>query len=161
RDRKPVDPAEGTLGGTARRALQRRRLPPLSFDVRGIRMASRRSDGVRASRGLQQRGSATRSRRIRRDRFQARGCRGSRARNRPDRDGPGLQGGYDLARRRPGGTILVGSVRERRAFRLRGRLQMSKPRLGYLVTHPIQYQAPLLRKLAASGEVDLSVFFLS
>ncbi len=38
---------------------------------------------------------------------------------------------------------------------------MSKPRLGYLVTHPIQYQAPLLRKLSQSGEVDLSVFFLS
>ena len=36
-----------------------------------------------------------------------------------------------------------------------------RPKLGYLVTHPIQYQAPLLRKLASSGEVDLTVLFLS
>jgi glycosyltransferase involved in cell wall biosynthesis len=33
-------------------------------------------------------------------------------------------------------------------------------RLAYIVTHPIQYQVPLLRLLAASGEVDLRVFFL-
>jgi glycosyltransferase involved in cell wall biosynthesis len=40
-------------------------------------------------------------------------------------------------------------------------IEMKRPKLGYLVTHPIQYQAPLLRKLAASGEVDLTVLFLS
>lgn len=34
-------------------------------------------------------------------------------------------------------------------------------RLAYIVTHPIQYQAPLLRLLAASGEIDLTVLFLS
>ena len=32
-------------------------------------------------------------------------------------------------------------------------------RLAYLVTHPIQYQAPLLRKLAAEPDIDLTVFF--
>jgi glycosyltransferase involved in cell wall biosynthesis len=34
-------------------------------------------------------------------------------------------------------------------------------RLAYIVTHPIQYQAPLLRLVAASGEIELKVFFLS
>src|SRR5688572_13163487 len=34
-------------------------------------------------------------------------------------------------------------------------------RLSYIVTHPIQYQAPLLRRLAQSNEIDLEVFFLS
>ncbi len=34
-------------------------------------------------------------------------------------------------------------------------------KLAYIVTHPIQYQAPLLRLVAASGEIDLKVFFLS
>jgi glycosyltransferase involved in cell wall biosynthesis len=34
-------------------------------------------------------------------------------------------------------------------------------RLAYIVTHPIQYQAPLLRLLAANGDIDLKVFFLS
>jgi glycosyltransferase involved in cell wall biosynthesis len=34
-------------------------------------------------------------------------------------------------------------------------------RLSYIVTHPIQYQAPLLRYLARSNEIDLEVFFLS
>jgi glycosyltransferase involved in cell wall biosynthesis len=34
-------------------------------------------------------------------------------------------------------------------------------RLAYIVTHPIQYQAPLLRYLAQSNEIDLEVFFLS
>jgi glycosyltransferase involved in cell wall biosynthesis len=34
-------------------------------------------------------------------------------------------------------------------------------RLAYIVTHPIQYQAPLLRLIAASPEIDLRVFFLS
>jgi glycosyltransferase involved in cell wall biosynthesis len=34
-------------------------------------------------------------------------------------------------------------------------------RLAYFVTHPIQYQAPLLRHLASAGELDLRVFFYS
>lgn len=34
-------------------------------------------------------------------------------------------------------------------------------RLAYFVSHPIQYQAPLLRYLAARPEFDLTVFFLS
>ena len=34
-------------------------------------------------------------------------------------------------------------------------------RLAYLVTHPIQYQAPLLRRIAAMPEVDLHVFYQS
>ncbi len=44
---------------------------------------------------------------------------------------------------------------------------MSRPvpgypvRLAYLVTHPIQYQAPLLRRIAAMPEIDLHVFFQS
>jgi glycosyltransferase involved in cell wall biosynthesis len=39
---------------------------------------------------------------------------------------------------------------------------MSPPyRLAYLVSHPIQYQAPLLRYIAAQPEIDLTVFFLS
>src|ERR1035437_805364 len=33
--------------------------------------------------------------------------------------------------------------------------------LAYIVTHPIQYQAPLLRLIAASQEISLKVFFLS
>ena len=34
-------------------------------------------------------------------------------------------------------------------------------RLGYLVSHPVQYQAPLLRLLARQNEIDLKVYFLS
>lgn len=34
-------------------------------------------------------------------------------------------------------------------------------RLAYLVSHPIQYQAPLLRAIAADPEIDLKVFFCS
>lgn len=34
-------------------------------------------------------------------------------------------------------------------------------RLAYLVSHPIQYQAPLLRLLANEPNIDLTVFFLS
>jgi len=37
----------------------------------------------------------------------------------------------------------------------------SQIRLAYLVSHPIQYQAPLLRQLAAEPEIDLTVFFCS
>jgi glycosyltransferase involved in cell wall biosynthesis len=32
-------------------------------------------------------------------------------------------------------------------------------KLAYLVTHPIQYQAPLLRRIAAEPDIDLTVFF--
>jgi glycosyltransferase involved in cell wall biosynthesis len=34
-------------------------------------------------------------------------------------------------------------------------------RLAYFVSHPIQYQAPLLRAIAADPEIDLEVFFFS
>ena len=34
-----------------------------------------------------------------------------------------------------------------------------KLRLAYLVTHPIQYQAPLLRRINAEPDIDLTVFF--
>lgn len=34
-------------------------------------------------------------------------------------------------------------------------------RLAYLVTHPIQYQAPLLRRIAREPDIDLTVFFCS
>ena len=34
-------------------------------------------------------------------------------------------------------------------------------RLAYLVSHPIQYQAPLLRLIAQQPEIDLTVFFCS
>ena len=33
-------------------------------------------------------------------------------------------------------------------------------RLAYLVRHPIQYQAPLLKRIAAEPGIDLKVFFL-
>ncbi len=36
-----------------------------------------------------------------------------------------------------------------------------KIRLAYLVSHPIQYQAPLLRLIAADPRIDLHVFFCS
>ncbi len=32
-------------------------------------------------------------------------------------------------------------------------------RLAYLVSHPIQYQAPLLRRIAEETDIDLTVFF--
>ena len=32
-------------------------------------------------------------------------------------------------------------------------------RLAYLVSHPIQYQSPLLRRIAQDAEIDLTVFF--
>jgi glycosyltransferase involved in cell wall biosynthesis len=34
-------------------------------------------------------------------------------------------------------------------------------RIAYLVTHPIQYQAPLLRRIASNPAIDLQVFFRS
>ena len=36
-----------------------------------------------------------------------------------------------------------------------------KYRIAYLVTHPIQYQAPLLRLISAQSDIDLTVFFQS
>ncbi len=36
-----------------------------------------------------------------------------------------------------------------------------KIRLAYLVSHPIQYQAPLLRLIAAEPDIELTVFFCS
>lgn len=36
-----------------------------------------------------------------------------------------------------------------------------KIRLAYLVTHPIQYQAPMLRLIAADPDIELTVFFCS
>jgi glycosyltransferase involved in cell wall biosynthesis len=36
-----------------------------------------------------------------------------------------------------------------------------RPRLAAVVSHPIQYQAPLLRALAQRGDLDLTVLFLS
>lgn len=33
--------------------------------------------------------------------------------------------------------------------------------VAYFVSHPIQYQAPLLRLVAADPEIDLKVFFYS
>src|SRR5271170_4795362 len=36
-----------------------------------------------------------------------------------------------------------------------------KVRLAYFVTHPIQYQAPLLRRIACENDIDLRVFFFS
>src|SRR3982074_1213333 len=35
----------------------------------------------------------------------------------------------------------------------------NKVRLAYLVSHPIQYQAPLLRRIALEPDIDLTVFF--
>ena len=34
-------------------------------------------------------------------------------------------------------------------------------RLAYFVSHPIQYQAPLLRRIAREPDIDLEVFFSS
>ena len=36
-----------------------------------------------------------------------------------------------------------------------------KLRLAYFVTHPIQYQAPLLRRIAQEADIDLKVYFFS
>lgn len=38
---------------------------------------------------------------------------------------------------------------------------MNKIRVAYLVTHPIQYQAPLLQRIEEDPEIDLTVFFCS
>jgi hypothetical protein len=36
---------------------------------------------------------------------------------------------------------------------------MRKIRLAYLATHPIQYQAPLLRRIAEDPDIELTVFY--
>jgi glycosyltransferase involved in cell wall biosynthesis len=38
---------------------------------------------------------------------------------------------------------------------------MKRVRLAYLVSHPIQYQAPLLRRIAQEPDIDLIVYFCS
>jgi len=40
-----------------------------------------------------------------------------------------------------------------------GSRSKKKVRLAYLVSHPIQYQAPLLRRIAQEPDIDLTVFF--
>jgi glycosyltransferase involved in cell wall biosynthesis len=40
-----------------------------------------------------------------------------------------------------------------------GRSKRRQVRLAYLVSHPIQYQAPLLRRIALEPEIDLTVLF--
>src|ERR1700751_661305 len=35
----------------------------------------------------------------------------------------------------------------------------NKVRLAYLVSHPIQYQAPMLRRIAQEPDIDLTVLF--
>ena len=39
--------------------------------------------------------------------------------------------------------------------------EQHKLRLAYFVTHPIQYQAPLLKRIAQEPDIDLKVFFAS
>jgi glycosyltransferase involved in cell wall biosynthesis len=48
----------------------------------------------------------------------------------------------------------MASQRPRTSHRVR-----DKVRLAYLVSHPIQYQAPLLRRIAQEPDIDLTVFF--
>lgn len=38
-------------------------------------------------------------------------------------------------------------------------MMTNKVKLAYLVSHPIQYQAPLLRRIAQESDIDLTVFF--
>jgi glycosyltransferase involved in cell wall biosynthesis len=40
-----------------------------------------------------------------------------------------------------------------------GHREREKVRLAYLVSHPIQYQTPLLRRIAQEPDIDLTVFF--
>jgi glycosyltransferase involved in cell wall biosynthesis len=40
-----------------------------------------------------------------------------------------------------------------------GNRMKNKVRLAYLVSHPIQYQAPLLRRIAQEPDIELTVFF--
>lgn len=45
------------------------------------------------------------------------------------------------------------------ALSLQNETRREKVRVAYLVSHPIQYQAPLLRRIAREPEIDLTVFF--
>jgi glycosyltransferase involved in cell wall biosynthesis len=42
-----------------------------------------------------------------------------------------------------------------------GHRERNRVRLAYLVSHPIQYQAPLLRRIAQEPDIDLTVLFAS
>src|SRR5580698_5170639 len=42
-----------------------------------------------------------------------------------------------------------------------GRDNKRKVRVAYLVSHPIQYQAPLLRRISQEEDIELTVFFSS
>src|ERR1700722_17524329 len=49
-----------------------------------------------------------------------------------------------------------------KAFACMTRQYMNRKfRLAYMVSHPIQYQAPMLRRLAQEPDIDLTVFFWS
>lgn len=54
----------------------------------------------------------------------------------------------------------VSSVNEASLPRTSGKAQRAL-RLAYFVSHPIQYQAPLLRRIAQEPDIDLTVFFSS
>lgn len=53
------------------------------------------------------------------------------------------------------------AVRFRTSALARNGRRLTPYRLGYLVSHPIQYQAPLLRYIAQDPEIDLTVFYTS
>ena len=40
-----------------------------------------------------------------------------------------------------------------------GNAKKKKVKVAYLVSHPIQYQAPLLRRIAQEPDIELTVFF--
>lgn len=52
-----------------------------------------------------------------------------------------------------GSSIVQGSMS--------GGARQTALRLAYFVSHPIQYQSPLLRRIAQEGDIDLQVFFSS
>jgi len=54
---------------------------------------------------------------------------------------------------------LRGSRQDTALAPSRGNRLKNKVRLAYLVSHPIQYQAPLLRRIAQEPDIDLTVFF--
>jgi len=56
---------------------------------------------------------------------------------------------------------LASTITRRLLLREAVRSDMSQVRLGIVVTHPIQYQVPLYRHLAARSRVEPLVFFLS
>ncbi|MGE0660811.1 MAG: glycosyltransferase family 4 protein [Reyranellaceae bacterium] len=58
-----------------------------------------------------------------------------------------------------GGHCRCGLPRRPQASQIRR--TMRRCRLAYLVSHPIQYQAPLLRRIAAEPDIELTVLFES